>query len=125
MAKKKVVSSATRKPASGSKGKPRSKINRRRSSDAKKPAVRKPVPEKQDIAVAAPLRQRVLSEQQIGKVAGEIWHVLAEQGGQSMTALKKSIDAPTELVLAALGWLAREGKLDFATSGQAVKVSLR
>jgi len=51
--------------------------------------------------------------------------VLADHGGQSLTALKKSIDAPAELVVAAVGWLAREGKLDFATSGRSVKVSLR
>jgi hypothetical protein len=99
MAKKKVVSSS----ASGSKRKPRAKAD----------------------GHASPPRRRFLSEDQIGEVAGEIWHALAEHGGQSPTALKKLIDAPAELVLAAVGWLAREGKLEFAMSGRSVKVSLR
>ena len=55
----------------------------------------------------------------------KIWHVLAEQGGQNLPALKKSIDAPAELVLAAAGWLAREGKLSFSASGRSTKISLR
>jgi len=125
MAKKKVVSSATSKSASRSKRKPRAKAAGRQSPNAKKPAARKPAAKKQDVAVALPPRQRFLSNDQIGETAGAVWHVLAEHGGQRLTALKKSIDAPAELVVAAVGWLAREGKLDFATSGRSVKVSLR
>ena len=67
----------------------------------------------------------VLSDEQIGQIAGEVWHLLAASDGLSLAALKKSFDAPSDTVLAALGWLAREGKIDFASSGRTVKVSLR
>jgi len=125
MAKKRIVSSASNKSAAGSKRKPRAQADGRQSPDAKKPAARKTTAKKQGVAAALLPRQRFLSNDQIGETAGEVWHVLAEHGGQSLTALKKSIDAPAELVVAAVGWLAREGKLDFATCGRSVKVSLR
>jgi hypothetical protein len=66
-----------------------------------------------------------LSNDQIGEVAGEIWDLLTGQNGQSLAAIKKSIDAPADVVMAAVGWLAREEKLEFEQSGRSVKVSLR
>jgi hypothetical protein len=65
-----------------------------------------------------------LSSDMIGQVAGDVWRVLAERGGQSVSGLKKSVDAPEEVVLAAIGWLAREDKLTFETNGRSVTVSL-
>ena len=62
---------------------------------------------------------------EIGHVAGEVWGILSRDGGLTISAVKKSIDAPADVVLAALGWLAREGKLEFSTQGRSVKVSLR
>ncbi|HMO86685.1 MAG TPA: winged helix-turn-helix domain-containing protein [Lacipirellulaceae bacterium] len=57
-------------------------------------------------------------------MAGDVWHALSTGGGQSVAQLKKSVGAPDELVLAALGWLAREDKLAFDVSGRSVMVSL-
>lgn len=65
-----------------------------------------------------------LSSEAIGSAAGDVWNVLAERGEQTVAGLKKAIDSPDELVLAALGWLARENKLTFATNGRSVTVSL-
>jgi len=70
-------------------------------------------------------RQRSCSSDLIGDVAGDVWQLLAEQSGQSLAAIKKSIDAPADVVMAAVGWLAREEKLEFEQSGRSVKVSLR
>lgn len=75
--------------------------------------------------VASSKRPPLLSNHQIGIAAGEVWKVLAEEGEQSLAALKKSVDSPSDQVLAAVGWLAREGKLDFKARGRSVKVSLR
>ena len=65
-----------------------------------------------------------LSDELIGNAAGKVWHTLTA-GEQTLAALKKSVDSQPELVLAALGWLAREGKLDFVTSGRSLKIALR
>jgi Winged helix-turn-helix domain (DUF2582) len=66
-----------------------------------------------------------ISNEQIGHVAGDLWHFLHREGGQSLSAIKKAMGAPSELILAAIGWLAREDKLAFTTSGRTVKISLR
>jgi Winged helix-turn-helix domain (DUF2582) len=67
----------------------------------------------------------VFSSPEIGHVAGDVWGLLVRDGSLTVAAIKKSIDAPPDLVLAAIGWLAREDKLDFSTQGRSVKVSLR
>ena len=72
-----------------------------------------------------PIQQRILSNEGIGDVAGDVWRLLTDQGEQSLAAIKKAIDAPTDVVMAAVGWLAREDKLEFKRSGRSVKVSLR
>jgi hypothetical protein len=66
-----------------------------------------------------------ISNEQIGHVAGELWRLLDKEGAQNLAAIKKATGASNELVLAAIGWLAREDKLDFTASGRSVKVSLR
>jgi hypothetical protein len=68
---------------------------------------------------------RPLAHLHIGEVAGEVWALLAESDGQTLAAIKKSIDAPADLVVAAVGWLAREDKLAFTTSGRTVKLALK
>jgi hypothetical protein len=74
---------------------------------------------------SSPDKPPVLSSIEIGHVAGEIWGLLSTNGDQTLAAIKKSVDAPADVVLAGIGWLAREDKLDFATSGRNVKISLR
>jgi len=63
--------------------------------------------------------------EQIGETAGCVWRVLHDHGPQSMTRLSKLVDAPQPLVHAAVGWLAREDKLEFETEGRTRVVSLR
>ena len=98
------------------------------SSDAKPKAVKKAsaVPgtdseEKQSVNAAT----RTFTHDDIGHVAGLVWQSLNERGEQSLASIKSSVDAPSDLVLAAIGWLAREDKLGFATKGRSVVLSLR
>ena len=67
----------------------------------------------------------VLGAEQIGVTAGSVWLYLTDNGPASITTLKKAIDAPSDLILAAVGWLAREEKLEFAPSGKTVTLSLK
>jgi hypothetical protein len=69
--------------------------------------------------------QRELTSDEIGHVAGEVWALLHSHGEQTLAAIKKSIAAPPDIIVAALGWLAREGKLNFQVDGRAVIVALR
>ena len=68
---------------------------------------------------------RPFNDEQIGLVAGEIWNVLSPAENQTLASVKKSIEASPDLTTAAIGWLAREGKLEIASSGRSVKLSLR
>ena len=61
---------------------------------------------------------------QIGKTAGLVWHELEQQGPMSITRLSKSVDAPRDLVLQAIGWLAREDKLTFEETNRGKLVSI-
>ena len=70
-------------------------------------------------------QQRSLTSDEIGQVAGEVWRLLTDENNRSLASIKKSIDAPDVLILAAIGWLAREDKLQFNTSGRSTNVSLR
>jgi hypothetical protein len=69
--------------------------------------------------------ERAISDEEIGHVAGDVWGLLNQDDGQTLAAIKKSINAPADLTLAAIGWLAREGKLTFSQSGRSVTISLR
>ncbi|MCM1310210.1 MAG: winged helix-turn-helix domain-containing protein [Bacteroides sp.] len=52
-----------------------------------------------------------MTVEQIGTFAGEVWKALAEQGASSIKTIKKATKLKEKEIYAALGWLAREGKL--------------
>lgn len=51
----------------------------------------------------------------IGTNAGAVWAALDEAGTLSVKQLKKATKLKDKEVFAALGWLAREGKIALAT----------
>ncbi|HEY5312061.1 MAG TPA: winged helix-turn-helix domain-containing protein [Pirellulales bacterium] len=61
---------------------------------------------------------------QIGETAGAIWRVLSNQGPLTTAKLLKAVDVPRDLMMQALGWLAREDKIVIDESRGRV-VSLR
>jgi hypothetical protein len=65
-----------------------------------------------------------ISTTQIGETAGMVWRVLSEAGPVSLAKLPKMVDANKDLILLALGWLAREDKLAIDDRGRTKIVSL-
>ena len=63
--------------------------------------------------------------QEIGETAGHIWHTLDEEGPLRVTALKKQIKASEAVLHMALGWLAREDKIEMESEGRAILVRLK
>ncbi len=61
---------------------------------------------------------------QIGETAGAIWHSLSERGPVTTAKLVKEVEAPRDVVMQALGWLAREGKIEIE-DGRSRTVTLR
>jgi len=62
---------------------------------------------------------------QIGETAGRIWQALHQKGPLGLSALKKQAGAPDFILNLALGWLAREGKIEFAPAGRSYSVQLK
>lgn len=59
---------------------------------------------------------------QIGDAAGQVWHHLHENGPRTLTQLAKEIDAPRDVIMQAVGWLAREDKLTIDEEARNKKV---
>jgi hypothetical protein len=61
----------------------------------------------------------------IGHAAGEVWGFLSGGAPRTIAEIKKAVNAPGDVVVAAIGWLAREDKLEFVTNGKTVRIGLR
>ena len=71
---------------------------------------------------AAPPTTHVAS---IGKTAGIAWSVLSKDGPMSVAKLVHAVGGPRDIVMQALGWLAREDKILIEAEGRSRIVSLR
>lgn len=63
-------------------------------------------------------------EDKIGEVAGKVWKFLEKEGKSSITGVNDAVAEPRSRVNMALGWLAREGKVNFQSEGRGVSVEL-
>jgi len=63
--------------------------------------------------------------EEIGTVAGEIWHLLKEKGELSVSGVVAEINASQSIAYMGLGWLAREDKLEFVKKSRGVYVRLK
>jgi hypothetical protein len=63
-------------------------------------------------------------KERIGETAGRIWQALKENEQVSMSRLPKIVSEKDVVVYQALGWLAREDKVEFHTKGNRTSVSL-
>lgn len=64
-------------------------------------------------------------EDRIGELAGNVWNFLEKEGEASVSAVCRAVDAPQTKVNMAIGWLAREDKLEFVSKGRGTAVQLR
>jgi Mn-dependent DtxR family transcriptional regulator len=60
----------------------------------------------------------------IGETAGRIWQILGEKGEMDITQLAKILKQDDAIVYQALGWLAREGKIESALKDKTEYISL-
>ncbi|MDE0553775.1 MAG: winged helix-turn-helix domain-containing protein [Candidatus Poribacteria bacterium] len=61
----------------------------------------------------------------IGHVAGTIWHYLEANNEATVTKITREIGETERSVLMGVGWLAREGKLDFEKRKQGTYITLK
>jgi hypothetical protein len=70
------------------------------------------------------LNRRVIMKERIIEAAGKIWHFLKENGETGMALLPRRLKEKTEIVHQALGWLAREDKLQYREKNGKTYVAL-
>jgi hypothetical protein len=62
---------------------------------------------------------------QLGEAAGDVWRLLNQGGPQSLSQLKKKLNGSGELLGFAVGWLAREDKLEIFKEKRSILVRLK
>ena len=67
----------------------------------------------------------MLTNGQIGETAGQVWRLLESDGPQTLAQIKKKVDAKGDLVNYALGWLAREDKIEILPEKKTIRVQLK
>lgn len=63
--------------------------------------------------------------QAIGEMAGKVWNHLHKNGETTVAKLKTQLKADAFTINAALGWLAREDKVELSKAGNSVKATLK
>ena len=63
--------------------------------------------------------------EEIGRVAGGIWQVLEAKGEMTLAKLKKEVGTAGPVFDWAIGWLAREDKIDLTKEKRAFRVCLK
>jgi hypothetical protein len=61
----------------------------------------------------------------IGETAGRIWKFLDQHGEANLNQIKKNVKADPNLILQAIGWLAREDKLIIEKKARFTTYTLR
>jgi hypothetical protein len=64
-------------------------------------------------------------KQEVGETAGRVWHLLNDAGPQTLAQLKKKVNGTGELLTLAVGWLAREDKVDIIREKRSFRVTLK
>lgn len=62
---------------------------------------------------------------EIGESAGAIWRTLDVEGEMLLAQLKKAAKVPDPVFQWALGWLAREDKIDIVRDKRTYRISLK
>ncbi len=60
----------------------------------------------------------------IGMASGLVWQYLDERGPVTLSRLAREIDAPRDMVMQGVGWLAREGKVVFVEGSRGKLIAL-
>ena len=63
--------------------------------------------------------------QPIGETAGKVWQALNEKEALSVAQLKKAAGTDEKSLWLALGWLAREDKVDIQKNRTSYKINLK
>jgi hypothetical protein len=61
----------------------------------------------------------------IGRTAGVLWQILSEDGPLTFASMMNELNVPESVFFMAVGWLAREGKIEFEPCGGDYRIRLK
>ncbi len=61
----------------------------------------------------------------VGEAAGQVWRALENDGPQTVAQLRTKVNGASEILNFALGWLAREEKIEITQDKKSFKVTLK
>jgi Winged helix-turn-helix domain (DUF2582) len=61
----------------------------------------------------------------IGEAAGILWQILLDDGPSRFSNLMDEVNVPESVFFMAVGWLAREGKIEFEPDGGDYRIRLK
>ena len=64
-------------------------------------------------------------ENEVGATAGDIYHYLDGKNEVPIRDIRAQMELKGPLVMAAIGWLLREGKIELKVTQEAIKVKLK
>ncbi len=64
-------------------------------------------------------------QERIGKLAGKVYHYLEQADEPSVSKVTREVEGSGTKIYMAIGWLAKEGKLEFIENGRGTSVRLR
>jgi len=67
----------------------------------------------------------MVMNEEIGRIAGEIWHLLKDRGEMSLSGVVMALNTSQSTAYMALGWLAREDKVEFVKKRRGIVARLR
>ena len=62
---------------------------------------------------------------EVGETAGRVWQALTTDGPMTLTQLKKKLSGNGDMLGYALGWLAREDKIDMVAEKKTLHLRLK
>jgi Winged helix-turn-helix domain (DUF2582) len=62
--------------------------------------------------------------QEIGETAGKVWNLLQRNGKASLPTVERGVQSPKPVVHMAIGWLAREGKVELRQEKRTIELWL-
>ena len=63
-------------------------------------------------------------KEKVGEAAGKIWKLLKKKEDVNIAELPKLLNEKSAIVYQAIGWLAREGKIEYRTAAAKTFISL-
>jgi hypothetical protein len=67
----------------------------------------------------------MVMNEEIGRIAGEIWHLLKDRGEMSLSGVVMALNTSQSTAYMALGWLAREDKVEFVKKRRGIVARLK